>query len=73
MGNKLSALIPLGSQGFPMTIDTALETVPELMELYKKDPDTRRIIDLAKKIEGCARQMGVHAAGVVIAPTSLTD
>lgn len=73
MGNKLSALIPLGSQGFPMTIDTALETVPELMELYKKDADTRRIIDLAKKIEGCARQMGVHAAGVVIAPTSLTD
>lgn len=73
MGNKLSALIPMGSQGFPMTIDTALETVPDLAKLYKDDPDTKRIIDLAKKIEGCARQMGVHAAGVVIAPTSLTD
>ncbi len=73
MGNKLSALIPLGSQGFPMTIDKALEDVEELRELYKKDPDTKRIIDLAKKIEGCARQMGVHAAGVVIAPTNLTD
>ncbi|MFA6158451.1 MAG: DNA polymerase III subunit alpha [Candidatus Paceibacterota bacterium] len=73
MGNKLSALIPLGSQGFPMTIDTAIETTPELAELYKKDADTKRIIDLAKKIEGCARQMGVHAAGVVISPTALTD
>jgi DNA polymerase III subunit alpha len=73
MGNKLSSLIPLGSQGFPMTIDTALETVEELRKLYKEDADTKRIIDLAKKIEGCARQMGVHAAGVVISPTALTD
>jgi DNA polymerase III subunit alpha len=73
MGNKLSSLIPLGSQGFPMTIDTALETVEELRKLYKEDADTKRIIDLAKKIEGCARQMGVHAAGVVISPSALTD
>ncbi len=73
MGNKLSALIPLGSQGFPMTIDKALEDVAELRELYDKDPDAKRIINLAKKIEGCARQMGVHAAGVVISPTALTD
>ncbi len=73
MGNKLSALIPMGSQGFPMTIDKALEDVEELRELYKNDADTKRIIDLAKKIEGCARQMGVHAAGVVIAPSALTD
>lgn len=73
MGNKLATLIPMGSQGFPMTIDKALEDVAELRELYQKDPDTKRIIDLAKKIEGSARQMGVHAAGVVIAPTTLTD
>lgn len=73
MGNKLSTLIPMGSQGFPMTIEKALEDVAELRELYQKDADVKRIIDLAKKIEGCARQMGVHAAGVVIAPTALTD
>jgi DNA polymerase-3 subunit alpha len=73
MGNKLSTLIPMGSQGFPMTIEKALEDVAELRELYQKDADVKRIIDLAKKIEGCARQMGVHAAGVVIAPSALTD
>lgn len=73
MGNKLSALIPMGSQGFPMTIDKAMEDVAELRELYAKDADAKRIIDLAKKIEGCARQMGVHAAGVVISPSALTD
>jgi DNA polymerase-3 subunit alpha len=73
VGDKISTLIPLGSQGFPMTINHAMEIVPELAELYKKDPDTKKIIDLAKKLEGCVRHVSVHAAGVVIAPSPLTD
>jgi DNA polymerase III subunit alpha len=72
-GDRLAKLIPMGSQGFPMTIDKALEDVEELRELYKKDADTKRIIDMAKKIEGCARHISIHAAGVVISPTDLTD
>lgn len=72
-GDKIAKLIPFGSQGFPMTIDKALSEVPELSELYKKDPDSKKIIDMAKKIEGCARHIGVHAAGVVISPSDLTD
>jgi DNA polymerase-3 subunit alpha len=72
-GDKIAKLIPMGSQGFPMTIDHALDIVPELKGLYQSDSDTRRIIDMAKKIEGCARHISVHAAGVVIAPTALTD
>jgi DNA polymerase-3 subunit alpha len=73
VGDMIAKLIPMGSQGFPMTIDKALAEVPELSELYKKDADCKRIIDMAKKIEGCARHIGVHAAGVVISPTPLTD
>ena len=73
IGDRISKLIPMGSQGFPMTIDHALENVPELKQLYMSDADTKRIIDMAKKIEGCARHIGVHAAGVVIAPDHLTD
>lgn len=73
LGDQIAKLIPMGSQGFPMTIDKALSEVPELAELYKKDADAKRIIDMAKKIEGCARHIGVHAAGVVISPTTLTD
>ncbi|MDE2041417.1 MAG: DNA polymerase III subunit alpha, partial [Patescibacteria group bacterium] len=73
VGDRISKLIPMGSQGFPMTIDHALETVPELAAIYREEEDTRRIIDMAKKIEGCARHIGVHAAGVVVAPTTLTD
>ncbi len=73
IGDKISKLIPMGSQGFPMTIDHALEQVPELKTLYEEDEDTKKIIDMAKKIEGCARHIGVHAAGVVVSPSALTD
>jgi len=72
-GDRISKMIPMGSQGFPMTIERALAETPELKTAYDTEPDTHRIIDMAKKIEGCARHIGVHAAGVVIAPTTLTD
>ncbi len=73
LGDTIAKLIPMGSQGFPMSIDRALEMVPELAKLYKDDENVKTIIDMAKKIEGCARHISVHAAGVVIAPTPLTD
>lgn len=71
--DRISKLIPMGAQGFPMTIDRALAEVAELKEAYDKEPDTKRIIDMAKKIEGCARHISVHAAGVVISPDPLTE
>lgn len=70
-GDTIAKLIPMGSQGFAMTIDRALDMEPDLAKLYKQDPDSREVIDLAKKIEGRARHVGVHAAGVVIAPEPL--
>lgn len=69
MGDRLAKLIPMGSQGFPMTIDRALEIEPELMQLYEEDRGAKEIIDMAKKIEGNVRHISVHAAGVIIAPT----
>ena len=73
IGDRLSNLIPMGSQGFPMTIERALEMVPEFKEAYTREPETKRIIDLAKKLEGCVRHVSVHAAGVVIAPKPLYE
>jgi DNA polymerase-3 subunit alpha len=74
VGDKISKMIPMGSQGFPMTIDHALELVPELKELYDTDRPTKEIIEMAKKIEGNVRHISIHAAGVVIAPTpDITD
>lgn len=72
IGDKISRLIPLGGQGFPMTIDKAMEMTPELKELYNTDKTTKEIIDLAKRIEGSVRHISVHAAGVVIGPEKLT-
>ena len=72
-GDRIAKLIPMGSQGFPMTITRALEMEPELKKIYDNEAEGREIIDMAKKIEGCARHISVHAAGVVIAPSPLTD
>jgi DNA polymerase-3 subunit alpha len=71
--DELSKLIPMGKQGFPMTIKLALTEVPELKARYDNDPQVKRLFDLAQKIEGCARHASVHAAGVVVSPTPLTD
>ena len=73
LGDRIARLIPFGAQGFPMTIDRALKESSEFKELYEQDQDTRTIVEMAKKIEGCARHISVHAAGVVIAPKPITD
>jgi DNA polymerase-3 subunit alpha len=73
IGDRISKMIPMGSQGMPMTIDHAMEIVPELKKAYEKETDTKEIIDLAKKLEGCVRHISVHAAGVVIAPTPIYE
>jgi len=73
IGDRIAKLIPFGAQGFPMTIDRALELEPELKQAYKKDTDIHEIIDLAKRLEGNARHIGVHAAGVVIAPKPVIE
>lgn len=73
VGDKIAKLIPLGSQGFPMTIDKALELSPELKDFYDSNPDAKKIIDLGKEIEGNARHSSVHAAGLVVSPKPMTD
>jgi len=56
-----------------MTLDKALEEVPELRKVYENDKVIRELIDTAKKLEGLVRGSGVHASAVVIAPRALTE
>jgi len=56
-----------------MTLDKALEDVPELRKVYDSDPVIRELLDTAKKLEGLVRGSGVHASAVVIAPRALTE
>jgi DNA polymerase-3 subunit alpha len=73
LGDQIAKLIPFPKQGFPVSIESAFRDVPELKQVYEADADAREVLDLARKIEGNARHVGVHAAGVVIAPTAVTD
>jgi len=73
VGNQIAKLIPMGSQGFPMTIKHAMELEPELKNLYERDAEAHQILDIAKKLEGTVRHVSVHAAGVVIAPKPLSE
>ena len=72
-GDRIAKLIPMGAQGAPMTIDKALDLTPELKKMYDDEEDIKEVIDMAKKIEGCARHISVHAAGVVISPIPLDE
>jgi len=71
--DQVAKLIPFGAQGFSMNIKKAMELEPEFKKMYKENEDVKRLVDLATKIEGCARHTSMHAAGVVISPTPLTD
>jgi DNA polymerase-3 subunit alpha len=71
--DRISKMIPPGWQGHSMTIDKALEQSPELKIAYNTEENTRKILDLAKKVEGVARHASVHAAGVVIADKDITE
>ncbi|MGA3316496.1 MAG: DNA polymerase III subunit alpha [Candidatus Korobacteraceae bacterium] len=56
-----------------ITIDQALKDSPPLAAAYQNEPQTKELIDTAKRLEGLVRNAGVHAAGVVISPQPLTD
>ncbi|WP_083218437.1 DNA polymerase III subunit alpha [Candidatus Thiodiazotropha endoloripes] len=56
-----------------MTLDKALNESDDLKHSYQTDEEVGELIDMAKKLEGCARNAGKHAGGVVISPGLLTD
>jgi DNA polymerase III subunit alpha len=68
--DKIAKLIPFE---IGITLDKALEQEEELRRLYHGDSEVRELIDLARTLEGLARNAGTHAGGVVIAPSVLTD
>ena len=68
--DKLAKLIPME---LDMTLDKAIEREPMLRERYESGEDVRALLDTARALEGLARSAGKHAAGVVIAPSALTD
>jgi len=61
--DKVAKLVP---NELGITIDSAMESSPELMALYNSDEKIHELIDISKGLEGLSRHSGTHAAGVVI-------
>ncbi len=70
VGDVVAKLIPAELE---ITLDKALEKEPRLKEKYDTEPLVRKVIDVAKMLEGSAASVGKHAAGVLIAPGKITD
>jgi len=68
----ISKLIP-NKPGQHITIEQAKEQEPVLAERDRKEEDVHTLLELAQKLEGLTRNVGMHAGGVLIAPSRLTD
>ncbi|MCP4710320.1 MAG: DNA polymerase III subunit alpha, partial [Planctomycetes bacterium] len=68
--DKIAKMIPFT---IGITLEQALKQNPDLKELYDSDVRVKQLIDLSKTLEGLTRHASTHAAGVVIAPSELTN
>ncbi len=68
---RITKLIP--TQPLNIKLKEALELEPELGILAKKDEKVNEVLAVAQRLEGLARNAGVHAAGVVISSTPLRE
>ena len=56
-----------------ITLDKALKSSNDFKRAYESRPDVKKLVDLARSVEGLPRNAGTHAAGVIIAPRDLRD
>lgn len=68
--NEITGMVP---EDLGITLDKALEKSEDLRKTYESDGEIRELLDLARRIEGLARNVGTHAAAVVIADQPLTE
>ena len=80
IGEKLTKALPPSVMGKDITLSGIFDTTDtrhgeagEFRQLYETDPDSKRVVDLAKGLEGLKRQWGVHAAGVILSREPLLD
>jgi len=66
--DKIAKMIPFG-----LTLDQTLAAVDEFRQAYLSDLKIQKLIDFAKKLEGCARHASTHACGVVISAEPLDN
>jgi DNA polymerase-3 subunit alpha len=80
IGEKLTKALPPSVMGKDITLGGVFDKddprhgeAGEFRTLYETDVDSKRVVDLAKGLEGLKRQWGVHAAGVILSREPLLD
>jgi DNA polymerase-3 subunit alpha len=68
----IAKLIPF-KPGKHVTIADAMKEEPLLQERFDNEDEVHQLIELAQRVEGLTRNVGMHAGGVLIAPGKLTD
>ncbi len=72
-GDRLAKLIPDPIMGRAPSFEECLKAGQQLRKAYDEEPDARKIVDVARGLEGIVRNSSIHAAAVVIAEGPLTD
>jgi DNA polymerase-3 subunit alpha len=70
---KVAKMIPPPVRGRNVSIDDAIKQNPDLRKAIETDEKVSELIEIARKLEGCARHTSVHAAGVVISPLPIHE
>ena len=80
IGEKLTKALPPSVMGKDISLSGVFDTTDprhgeagEFRDLYQSDPDSKKVVDLARGLEGLKRQWGVHAAGVILSREPLLD
>lgn len=70
--DRLAKMVPPPVQGRHVSLKKHIDDVADLKHEYQNNPEAKKVMDLAIRLEGTIRSHGVHAAGVVIAPDEIT-
>ncbi|MDR1472506.1 MAG: DNA polymerase III subunit alpha [Synergistaceae bacterium] len=71
--NRIAKLIPDPIKSGIKTIKEAITASDELKNEYQSNPQVRKLLDIASKVEGLARHASQHAAGIVITPNPTAE
>lgn len=72
-GDRIAKLIPPPKQGFHIGLSQAIAENPPLKQIYDNEPETKKVLDIAIRLEGVPRHASIHAAGVIISDKQLTE
>lgn len=72
-GDRIAKMIPPPKQGFHVSLKQAIEENPPLKLAYTNEPETKKVLDVAMRLEGVPRHSSVHAAGVIIGDRPLDE